>query len=230
MRRGRVRGRAGRGEHPEAPAGAGRAAVHRRDHAERNTTSTSRRMRRWSGASSRCRWASPAQAESEAILLGLRDRYEAHHRVHITDEAIHAAVTLSARYISDRFLPDKAIDLIDEAASRVRIKAFTAPPDMKEQRGAAGGAEQGDRGSRGCTRTSSWRRKPARREEGASERHGRKAPPDGSRRATGKVGNRRPGRGRGPIVSLWTGVPGGTDDRGRGPAADAIWRRRCTGA
>ena len=75
----------------------------------------------------------PTQAESEAILLGLRDRYEAHHRVHITDEAIHAAVTLSSRYISDRFLPDKAIDLIDEAASRVRIKAFTAPPAMKEQ-------------------------------------------------------------------------------------------------
>ena len=67
------------------------------------------------------------------ILRGLRDRYEAHHRVHITDEAIIAAVNLSDRYISDRFLPDKAIDLIDEAASRVRIKAFTAPPDMKEQ-------------------------------------------------------------------------------------------------
>ena len=65
--------------------------------------------------------------------MGLRDRYEAHHRVQITDEAIRAAVQLSDRYISDRFLPDKAIDLVDEAASRVRIKAFTAPPDMKEQ-------------------------------------------------------------------------------------------------
>ena len=75
----------------------------------------------------------PTKEESVAILAGLRDRYEAHHRVHITDEAIHAAVTLSSRYISDRFLPDKAIDLIDEAASRVRIKAFTAPPAMKEQ-------------------------------------------------------------------------------------------------
>ncbi len=75
----------------------------------------------------------PSKEESVAILMGLRDRYEAHHRVQITDEAIEAAVTLSDRYISDRFLPDKAIDLIDEAASRVRIKAFTAPPDMKEQ-------------------------------------------------------------------------------------------------
>jgi ATP-dependent Clp protease ATP-binding subunit ClpC len=75
----------------------------------------------------------PSKEESVAILMGLRDRYEAHHRVQITDEAIEAAVSLSDRYISDRFLPDKAIDLIDEAASRVRIKAFTAPPDMKEQ-------------------------------------------------------------------------------------------------
>ena len=75
----------------------------------------------------------PTREESVEILRGLRDRYEAHHRVHITDEALLAAVNLSDRYISDRFLPDKAIDLIDEAASRVRIKAFTAPPDMKEQ-------------------------------------------------------------------------------------------------
>ncbi len=75
----------------------------------------------------------PNREESVDILKGLRDRYEAHHKVRITDEAITAAVYLSDRYISDRFLPDKAIDLIDEAASRVRIKAFTAPPDMKEQ-------------------------------------------------------------------------------------------------
>ena len=75
----------------------------------------------------------PTREESVEILKGLRDRYEAHHRVHITDEAIVAAVYLSDRYISDRYLPDKAIDLIDEAASRVRIKAFTAPPDMKQQ-------------------------------------------------------------------------------------------------
>ena len=75
----------------------------------------------------------PSVDEAISILMGLRDRYEAHHRVQITDEAIRSAVTLSDRYISDRFLPDKAIDLVDEAASRVRIKAFTAPPDMKEQ-------------------------------------------------------------------------------------------------
>ena len=75
----------------------------------------------------------PTKEESIAILSGLRDRYEEHHHVHISDEAIQAAVNLSARYISDRFLPDKAIDLIDEAAARVRLQTFTAPPDMKEQ-------------------------------------------------------------------------------------------------
>jgi len=73
----------------------------------------------------------PSEEESVEILKGLRDKYEAHHRVEITDEAITASVKLSARYIQDRFLPDKAIDLIDEAASRVRLKAFTAPPDLK---------------------------------------------------------------------------------------------------
>lgn len=74
----------------------------------------------------------PTTEEAVAILQGLRDRYEAHHRVKITDEAIQAAVQLSDRYISDRFLPDKAIDLIDEAASRVRIHSFTAPPKIKD--------------------------------------------------------------------------------------------------
>ncbi|WP_114166650.1 ATP-dependent protease ATP-binding subunit ClpC [Exiguobacterium sp. TNDT2] len=74
----------------------------------------------------------PTADEAEQILFGLRDRYEAHHRVTITDEAIHEAVVLSDRYISDRFLPDKAIDLIDEAASKVRLRSFTAPPNLKE--------------------------------------------------------------------------------------------------
>ncbi len=74
----------------------------------------------------------PSKEEAVAILKGLRDRYEAHHKVRITDEAIEAAVQLSDRYITDRYLPDKAIDLIDEAASRVRIRSYTTPPDMKE--------------------------------------------------------------------------------------------------
>ncbi len=66
------------------------------------------------------------------ILEGLRDRYEAHHRVKISDEAIKAATELSSRYITDRFLPDKAIDLIDEAASMVRIKSYVAPDGLKD--------------------------------------------------------------------------------------------------
>ncbi|EPE62406.1 negative regulator of genetic competence ClpC/MecB [Exiguobacterium sp. S17] len=74
----------------------------------------------------------PTTDQAEQILFGLRDRYEAHHRVTITDEAIHEAVVLSDRYISDRFLPDKAIDLVDEAASKVRLRSFTAPPNLKE--------------------------------------------------------------------------------------------------
>ena len=75
----------------------------------------------------------PTAEEALSILYGLRDRYEAHHRVRITDEALAAAVKLSDRYIPDRFLPDKAVDLMDEAASRVRIQACTTPPDVREQ-------------------------------------------------------------------------------------------------
>ncbi len=74
----------------------------------------------------------PTRDEAIEMLMGLRDKYEAHHNVKITDEAIKAAVNLSSRYIADRFLPDKAIDVIDEAASKVRLLTFTAPPDLKE--------------------------------------------------------------------------------------------------
>ncbi|MFD1067389.1 ATP-dependent protease ATP-binding subunit ClpC [Oceanobacillus locisalsi] len=74
----------------------------------------------------------PTLDETIQILQGLRDRYEAHHRVTITDEAIEAAATLSDRYITDRFLPDKAIDLIDEAGSKVRLNSYTVPPNLKE--------------------------------------------------------------------------------------------------
>ncbi|RKN65165.1 ATP-dependent protease ATP-binding subunit ClpC [Paenibacillus ginsengarvi] len=74
----------------------------------------------------------PTPEEAILILRGLRDRYEAHHRVKITDEAIEQAVKLSDRYISDRFLPDKAVDLIDEASSRVRLRSYTIPPNLKQ--------------------------------------------------------------------------------------------------
>jgi len=74
----------------------------------------------------------PSRDETVLILRGLREKYEAHHKLKIADDAIDAAVTLSTRYIADRFLPDKAIDLVDEAASRLRICAHTSPPDLKE--------------------------------------------------------------------------------------------------
>ena len=74
----------------------------------------------------------PSKEDALLILRGLRDKYEAHHKLKISDEALSAAVSLSVRYIPDRFLPDKAIDLVDEAASRLRITAFTSPPDLKD--------------------------------------------------------------------------------------------------
>ncbi len=73
----------------------------------------------------------PTEEDAIHILFGLRDKYEAHHKVKITDDAIRASVTMSARYITDRYLPDKAIDVIDEAASKVRLKAFTPPADLR---------------------------------------------------------------------------------------------------
>lgn len=74
----------------------------------------------------------PTEEEAVEILKGLRDKYEAHHKVKITDDAINSAVKLSSRYINDRFLPDKAIDLIDEAASVVRLNAYTLPQNLKD--------------------------------------------------------------------------------------------------
>jgi len=73
----------------------------------------------------------PSEEETVEILRGIRDKYEAHHNVEITDDAIKAAVELSARYVTDRFLPDKAIDLLDETASKVRLRSYTAPPNVK---------------------------------------------------------------------------------------------------
>ena len=76
--------------------------------------------------------AQPTLEHTIEILKGLRDRYEAHHRVSITDEALVAAATLAERYVNDRFLPDKAIDLVDEAGARLRIRRMTAPPELRE--------------------------------------------------------------------------------------------------
>jgi len=84
----------------------------------------------------------PTSEQAVEILRGLRDRYEAHHRVNYTDQALEAAVDLSTRYINNRFLPDKAIDVIDEAGARVRIKAMVPPPDMRDLLGEIEGLER----------------------------------------------------------------------------------------
>lgn len=84
----------------------------------------------------------PTPEEAVEILRGLRDKYEAHHKLKISDEAIEAAVNLSVRYIGDRFLPDKAIDLVDEAASKLRIDSFTPTPDIRELENRVKAAER----------------------------------------------------------------------------------------
>ena len=97
-----------------------------------STASTSRRTRRSSAGSSRCCVGEPRVEDTIAILRGLKERYEVHHGVRIQDAAIVAAAMLSDRYIADRFLPDKAIDLIDEAASRLRIEIDSMPTEIDE--------------------------------------------------------------------------------------------------
>ncbi len=120
--------------------------------------------------------AEPSIAHTIEILKGLRDRYEAHHRVSITDAALVAAAQLADRYICDRFLPDKAIDLIDEAGSRMRIRRMTAPPDLRDfdekiaqvrrDKESAIDAQDFEQAARcGTRRRSCWRRRLTREKE-----------------------------------------------------------------
>ena len=113
--------------------------------------------------------AEPSIAHTIDILRGLRDRYEAHHRITITDQALVAAAQMADRYISDRFLPDKAIDLIDEAGARLRIRRMTAPPDLREfdEKVAACPAGEGSRHRRSGLRAGGG---AARRREEAADR------------------------------------------------------------
>jgi len=151
----------------------------------------------------------PSVEQTIEILKGLRDRYEAHHRVSFTDSALVAAATLADRYISDRFLPDKAIDLIDEAGARMRIRRMTAPPDLR-----AGGPS---------------RPRPAHAGRGHGQGHRRRAGPPAARPAPDPgalrparqlVGHRsRPGRGAPCLVGRrgYHGIAG--LGRGRGGQA-----------
>ena len=146
----------------------------------------------------------PTEEESVEILKGLRDKYEAHHKVKITDEAISAAVSLSSRYINDRYLPDKAIDLVDEAASRVRLNAYTAPDSLKELENeikaqeseleSAVNAQEFER----CAKIRDSIRKLKTEQENAKNEWKEK-----SRQISGEV----TAEDIANIVSMWTGVP-----------------------
>ena len=146
----------------------------------------------------------PTEEEAIEILKGLRDKYEAHHKVKITDDAILAAVKLSARYIGDRYLPDKAIDLIDEASSRVRLKAFTPPDEIrmledeineisKEKTSAVNSQE--------FERAASLRDKEKEKQKKLSEEKAKWE--ETQSQASGEIGTNEIAE----IVALWTGIP-----------------------
>lgn len=146
----------------------------------------------------------PSEEESIAILKGIRDKYEAHHKVRITDGAIIAAVKMSARYIGDRYLPDKAIDLVDEAASRVRLKEHTAPPDLKalevklkvlaEEKASAVNAQDFEAAAK---------LRDEEKELATKLEETKNTWQEKSSRSTGEVGEEDIAQ----IVSSWTGIP-----------------------
>ena len=146
----------------------------------------------------------PTEDEAVEILKGLRDKYEAHHKVRISDGAISAAVKMSSRYIGDRYLPDKAIDLVDEAASRVRLRAFTAPPDLKvlEDKVKSLGEEM-----ESAVKSQDFERAAAIRDEknGVSQEleNERKLWKEKNTRVSGEVTEQEIAA----IVSQWTGIP-----------------------
>ena len=120
----------------QARAGARRAALHRRDHARR----ISQACREGRGAARRFQpvfVGEPTVEDTISILRGLKEKYELHHGVRITDAALVAAATLSNRYITDRFLPDKAIDLMDEAAARLRMEVDSKPEEIESSTGGS---------------------------------------------------------------------------------------------
>ncbi|MBQ7838781.1 MAG: ATP-dependent Clp protease ATP-binding subunit [Clostridia bacterium] len=146
----------------------------------------------------------PTEDEAIEILRGLRDKYEAHHKIKITDNAIIAAVKMSSRYIGDRYLPDKAIDLVDEAASRVRLRAFTAPPDLKalEDKLKSLGEEM-----ESAVNSQDFERAAEIRDEknkiAKDLENERQLWKEKNNRSTGEVGEQEIAA----IVSQWTGIP-----------------------
>ncbi len=146
----------------------------------------------------------PSEAEAIEILKGLRDKYEAHHKVKITDNAILAAVKMSSRYIGDRYLPDKAIDLVDEAASRVRLKAFTAPPDLKALENKLKSlSEEMESAVNSQDFEHAAELRDEKKKIAAELESERKLWQDKSNRSAGEVGEEEIA----DIVSQWTGIP-----------------------
>ncbi|MGN1001682.1 MAG: ATP-dependent Clp protease ATP-binding subunit [Oscillospiraceae bacterium] len=137
-----------------------------------------------------------------AILKGLRDRYEAHHRLSITDEALQSAVELSRRYLHDRRLPDKAIDLVDEAASRVRIRQLSAPPDLRELEEKA---EQTRREKEEAIRSQDFEKAAMLRDAETDFR--RELDVQKSKWRSGQPGGPVTAEDVAAVVSDWTGIP-----------------------
>ncbi|MDR2752868.1 MAG: ATP-dependent Clp protease ATP-binding subunit [Oscillospiraceae bacterium] len=146
----------------------------------------------------------PTEAETIEILRGLRDKYEAHHKIRITDEAIRASVKLGARYIGDRFLPDKAIDLVDEAASRVRLRAFTAPPDVKEIENRL---RELDDEKNAAIQSEDFLRAASLRDEERQLREELEKRKSAWQGQSGQIGGEVTAEEIALIVSQWTGVP-----------------------
>ena len=146
----------------------------------------------------------PGQEESIAILQGLRDKYEAHHKLSISDEAIEAAVKLSARYINDRYLPDKAIDLVDEACSAVRMETLTPPEDLKavEGRITALSAEKDE-----AVKAQDFERAARLRDQEKEQREALSALRKKWDMRTGGHRGTVTGEDIAAVVSGWTGVP-----------------------
>ncbi len=146
----------------------------------------------------------PTEDEAVEILKGLRDRYEAHHKVKITDAALEAAVELSARYIADRFLPDKAIDLIDEAASRVRLRNFTAPDSVKELEEKI---KKADQEKSAAISTQDFERAAKLRDEGKRLHEQLEKAKEEWNSKTSHNNTEVTPEDIAQIVSMWTGVP-----------------------
>lgn len=146
----------------------------------------------------------PTQEEALEILKGLKDKYEAHHKVKITDESLEAAVKMSSRYIGDRYLPDKAIDLIDEAASRVRLSAYVAPPEVKELEEKLKDV-QGEKDA--AVKEQNFERAAQLRDEEKTISQQLETVRDEMRRKTSGITGEVTQEDIASIVSSWTGIP-----------------------